>query len=325
MRALICNEFAALGDVQAGDLPVPEIGPDQVLIRVAAAGVNFYDTLIVQGKYQIKPPLPFSPGGESAGTVETVGAGVTHVKPGDRVVAFSHYGAFAEFCRAPASQVFPLPDGVSFDIAAASLVAYGTAWMALYDRGRMQPGETVLVLGAAGGVGLAAVQIAHRAGARVIAAASSEDKLALCASAGADVCVNYATDNLKDAFKSAVGPRGADIVIDVVGNPYTEAALRATGWRGRVMIIGFAAGDIPRIPANLVLLKGNEVSGVLWDGLLEKDPEMAREQVADLMAAIADGSLAPRITARFPLEQGLDALNTLAERRVTGKVIVTPN
>lgn len=324
MRALICSQFAPLDDIKPGNLPIPTPGENEVLIKVAAAGVNFYDTLIVQGKYQIKPPLPFSPGGESAGVVEAVGPGVTHVKPGDRVVAFSHYGAFAEYCKAPARQTFPLPDAVSFEQAAAALVAYGTAWFALYDRGHIKAGETVLVLGAAGGVGLAAVQIAHRAGARVIAAASSEEKLALCKAAGADVCVNYSSGDLKDLFKTAVGPQGADIVIDVVGNPYTEAALRATGWRGRVMIIGFAAGEIPRIPGNLVLLKGCEVSGVLWDGLLARDPDLAREQVAALFAAIADGSLQPPITARFTLENGLEALKTLAERRVTGKVVIVP-
>lgn len=325
MRALICSQFAPLEAVTPGDLPTPTAGENEVVIRVAAAGVNFYDTLIVQGKYQIKPPLPFAPGGESAGVVEAVGPGVTHLRPGDRVVAFSHYGAFAEYCKAPAGQTFPLPDGVSFEQAAAGLVAYGTAWFALYDRGRMKPGETVLVLGAAGGVGLAAVQIAHRAGARVIAAASSAEKLALCQAAGADVCVDYSSGELKELFKAAVGPQGADIVIDVVGNPYTEAALRATGWRGRVMVIGFAAGEIPRIPANLVLLKGCEVSGVLWDGLLAKDPALAAEQVAAILAAIADGSLVPPISAKFNLEQGLEALKTLAERRVTGKVIITPN
>ncbi|MEY2633404.1 MAG: hypothetical protein RIR00_2058 [Pseudomonadota bacterium] len=324
MRALICSAFASLDDVRFGELPTPTPGPGEVLVRVAAAGVNFYDTLIVQGKYQIKPPLPFSPGGESAGVVAAVGAGVTRVRPGDRVVAFSHYGAFAEYCLAPERQTFPLPEGVSFDQAAAALVAYGTAWFALYDRGRMRPGETVLVLGAAGGVGLAAVQIAHRAGARVIAAASSPEKLALCAAAGADLCIDYSQGELKALFKQSVGPKGADIVIDVVGNPYSEAALRAMGWRGRLMIIGFAAGEIPRLPANLMLLKGCEVSGVLWDGLLAEDPEPARQQVADLLAAIADGSLQPRITETFPLESGLAALKTLAERRVTGKVIVCP-
>lgn len=324
MRALICPQFAPLDNVKPGNLPTPTPAENEVLIRVAAAGVNFYDTLIVQGKYQIKPPLPFAPGGESAGTVEAVGPGVSHFKPGDRVVAFSHYGAFAELCKAPASQTFPLPASVSFEQAAAGLVAYGTAWFALYDRGRLQKGETVLILGAAGGVGLAAVQIAHRAGARVIAAASSEEKLALCRAAGADACVNYADGDLKEMFKAAVGPNGADIVIDVVGSPYTEAALRATGWRGRVMIIGFAAGEIPRIPGNLVLLKGCEVSGVLWDGLLAKDPEMAREQVAAILAGFADGSLVPPVSARFTLEQGLEALKTLAERRVTGKVVIIP-
>lgn len=325
MRALICPQFAPLDKLHPGDLPLPTPGETEVLIRVFAAGMNFYDTLIVQGKYQIKPPLPFSPGGESAGIVEAVGAKVTHLKAGDRVVAFSHYGAFAEYCKAPASQTFPLPDAVSYEQAAAGLVAYGTAWFALHDRGRLKAGETVLVLGAAGAVGRAAVQIAHRAGARVVACAGSEANLELARAAGADACVDYSSGDLKEMFKAAVGFRGADIVIDVLGNPYTEAAVRATGWRGRVLVIGFAAGEIPRIPANLMLLKGSEVAGVLWDGLLEKEPEVAREQAAAILAAFADGSLAPAEPTRFDLEQGREALQALAERRVTGKVIITPN
>lgn len=337
MRALMCQQFATIDDLRLEDVPIPEPGPGEVCIQVAAAGVNFYDTLIVAGQYQIKPPLPFSPGGESAGIVSAVGPGVSTLRPGDRVVAFSHYGAFAQYCLAPAAQTFPLPAAVSFEDAAAGLVAYGTAWFALHDRGRLKPGETVLVLGAAGGVGLAAVEIAHAAGARVVAAASSPEKLALCRAAGADVCLDYGQGgggqggssqgdpgSLRQAFKTAVGPQGADLVIDVVGNPYTEAALRATGWRGRVLVIGFAAGDIPRLPANLILLKGCEVSGVLWDGLLAHDPEPARAQVGSILAAMATGTLHPRITERFPLAEGRTALHRLARREATGKVLVLP-
>lgn len=325
MRALVCSHFSGLDDLAPGTLPVPTAGEGEVVIAVAAAGVNFYDTLIVQGKYQIRPPLPFAPGGEVAGTVVAIGAGVTAFRPGDRVVAFSHYGGFAEQCRAKAQLTFPLPAAVPFDQAAAGLVAYGTAWFALYDRARMQAGETVLVLGAAGGVGLAAIQIAHRAGARVIAAASSAAKLALCREAGADVLIDYHDTDLKDAVKAATGGNGADIVIDVVGNPYTEAAVRATAWRGRVTIIGFAAGEIPRIPANLLLLKGCEMSGIFWDEFLRREPLAAHAQVAAILAAFGDASLAPPISARHPLTAALAALRTLAERRVTGKLIILPN
>lgn len=324
MQALICDDFAALDALRLGELPDPVPGPGEVVVRVAAAGVNFYDTLIVQGKYQVRPPLPFAPGGEVAGTVAAVGEGVSHVRPGERVCAFTTYGGFAELCRARASQVWPLPAGVSEDQAAAALVAYGTAWHALHDRGRMQPGETVLVLGAAGGVGLAAVQIAAAAGAHVIAAAGSAERLALCREAGATTCIDYRSTELKDAVKAATGGRGADLVIDVVGGDYTEAALRATAWRGRVLVIGFAAGEIPRIPANLLLLKGCEAAGVFWDEFLRREPEAARAQIAAILAGIAAGTLTPRITGRHALAGARDALFALAHRQAPGKLIVTP-
>lgn len=324
MRALICAQFSPMDTLVPGTLPDPVPGEGEVVIRVAAAGVNFYDTLIVQGKYQVKPPLPFAPGGEVAGTIAAVGPGVKDYQPGQRVVAFSHYGGYAELCKAKAKLTYPLPDAVAFDVAAAGLVAYGTAWYALYDKGRLQAGETVLVLGAAGGVGLAAVQIARLAGAKVIAAASSAEKLEICRQAGADVLINYHEVDLKDAVKAATDGQGADVVIDVVGNPYTEAAVRATAWRGRVTIIGFAAGEIPKIPGNLLLLKGCETSGVFWDEFLRREPETAHAQIAAILAAFGDGSLKPPITARFTIEEGLEALRTLAERRVIGKIIVTP-
>ncbi|MDX9839116.1 MAG: NADPH:quinone oxidoreductase family protein [Azoarcus sp.] len=325
MRALICNEFAPLDALHVGELPEPRPAAGEVTIRVLAAGINFYDTLIVQGKYQVKPAFPFSPGGEVAGEVVAVGEGVRHVAPGDRVCAFSSYGGYAEVCKAKASQTWPLPVAVSFDAAAAGLVTYGTAWFGLHDRARMRAGETVLVLGAAGGVGLAAVQIAKAAGARVIAAAGSAERLALCREHGADELIDYATTDLKDAVKAATGGKGADIVVDVVGGHYTEAALRATAWRGRILIIGFAAGEIPRIPANLLLLKGCDMAGVFWDELMRREPAEAARQVAAVLACFADGSLKPPITEACGLDAAVAALRALAARKVAGKLIVLPH
>ncbi|CAL95658.1 NADPH:quinone oxidoreductase family protein [Azoarcus olearius] len=324
MRALVCQEFAPLDALQVGELPDPQPAAGEVVIRVSAAGINFYDTLIVQGKYQVKPAAPFSPGGEVAGTVAAVGEGVSHVRPGDRVCAFTSYGGYAELCRAKASQTWPLPDAVGFEAAAAGLVTYGTAWFGLHDRARIQAGETVLVLGAAGGVGLAAVQIAKAAGARVIAAAGSAERLALCREHGADVLIDYTAADLKDAVKAATGGQGADIVVDVVGGAYTEAALRATAWRGRVLIIGFAAGEIPRIPANLLLLKGCEASGVFWDELMRREPQEAARQVAAVLDCFADGRLRPPVTAACGLGGAVDAMRALAGRQVAGKLIVLP-
>lgn len=324
MRALICNEFAPLEALRVGELPEPRPAAGEVTIRVRAAGINFYDTLIVQGKYQVKPPFPFSPGGEVAGEVVAVGEGVCHVRPGDRVCAFTSYGGYAQVCRAKASQTWPLPDAVAFDAAAAGLVTYGTAWFGLHDRARMKAGETVLVLGAAGGVGLAAVQIAKAAGARVIAAAGSAERLALCREHGADDLIDYTTTDLKDAVKAATDGNGADIVVDVVGGAYTEAALRATAWRGRILIIGFAAGEIPRIPANLLLLKGCDMGGVFWDELMRREPAEAARQVAAVLACFADGSLEPPITRACTLDGAVAAMQALAARQVAGKLIVLP-
>ncbi|NMG34124.1 zinc-binding dehydrogenase [Azoarcus sp. TTM-91] len=324
MRALICDRNEGIAALRLGELPDPQPAAGELVLRVLAAGVNFYDTLIVQGKYQIKPPLPFAPGGEVAGTVVAVGEGVAGFQVGDRVCAFTSHGGDAELCRARASQTWRLPQEVDFDCAAAGLVAYGTAWFALHDRGRLAAGETVLVLGAAGGVGLAAVQIAHAAGARVIAAASSPERLALCREAGADVGIDYSRQDLKEAVKEVTAGRGADVVMDVVGGAFTESALRATAWRGRVLVIGFAAGEIPRLPANLLLLKGCEASGVFWDELLRREPARAAEQVGRVLAGFADGSLRPRISTRYPLSRGAEALQMLAGRKAPGKLLIAP-
>lgn len=324
MQAYVCPGFGPLEQTALGELARPEPGPGELTLRVRAAGVNFYDTLIVQGKYQIRPVAPFAPGGEVAGEVLAVGEGVCHVQPGQRVAAFISYGGYAQVARAKASQTWPLPDGVGFEDAAASLVTYGTSWFGLHDRARLKAGETVLVLGAAGGVGLAAIQIAHAAGTRVLAAAGSPQRLELCRQSGAEVLIDYSREDLKDAVKAATAGRGADVVVDVVGGAYTEAAVRATAWRGRVLIIGFAAGEIPRVPANLLLLKGCDVGGVFWDEFLRREPEAAREQMAAMMAGLADGSLRPVITGRYPLARAGEALQALAERQAAGKLIVLP-
>lgn len=324
MKAFICAAFGPIDQCVAGELPDPQPGEGQVTIRVEAAGVNFYDTLIVQGKYQIKPAAPFSPGGEIAGVVEAVGPGVTTCKPGDRVLAFTSFGGYAELCLAKASQTWPLPQGVSCEAAAAGLVTYGTAWFGLHDRARMKAGETVLVLGAAGGVGLAAIQIAKDAGATVIAAAGSPERLALCRTHGADILIDYTAEDLKEAVKAATKGRGADIVVDVVGGAWSEAAVRAIAWRGRLLVIGFAAGEIPRIPLNLTLLKGCDILGVFWDELLRREPAEGAAQVAAITAAWASGHLRPPVTGRYPLARAGEALHALAQRKTAGKLVILP-
>ncbi len=319
MKAYVCQAFGTHGP---GELPEPVAGEGEVLIRVFAAGVNFYDTLMVQGRYQVKPPVPFAPGGEVAGVVEGVGGGVEGIRPGDRVMAFTSWGGYAQKVVAKAAWTWPLPAAVDFDTAAAGLVTCGTAWLALHELARVQRGETMLVLGAAGGVGLAAIQIARRAGARVIAVAGGAERLQHCFAAGADEGIGY--DNLREAVKGLTDGHGADVVLDVVGGPHTEQALRAMAWRGRLLVIGFATGEIPRIPTNLVLLKGCRIEGVFWDEFLRREPERGRAHLAAITAAWAEGGLKPPVSARYPLERAGEALAALAERRAAGKLLVIP-
>src|SRR5579871_985494 len=262
MRALVCRAYGPLGDLALEEVPDPRPRAGEVLVAVRACGVNFPDVLVVQGKYQFKPAPPFSPGAEVAGVVEAVGAGVQGLAAGDRVLAVATHGGMAEKMVADASQVLRLHEGVPFESAACVAMAHGTALHALRDRARLASGETLLVLGAAGGVGLAAVQIGKRMGARVIAAASTQEKLETCKAAGADLLVDYAREDLKERVKALTGGAGANVVFDPVGGAFTEAALRATAWEGRLLVIGFTAGDIPRIPTNLVLLKGCALVGV---------------------------------------------------------------
>jgi NADPH2:quinone reductase len=324
MKAVVCKAWGGPETLVLEDLPSPRPGAGEVVIDVAAAGVNFPDLLIIQNRYQLKPPLPFTPGAELAGVVKEVGAGVSHLKAGDPVVAMVNTGAFAEECVASAARVLPLPPGIGPAAAAAFSLAYGTAWHALKDRGELAAGETLLVLGAAGGVGIAAIDIGKALGARVIAAASSDDKLAACRARGADETVNYAREDLRERLRAIVGERGVDVVFDPVGGPYTEAALRGTGWRGRYLVIGFAHGEIPRIPLNLALLKGCSIVGVYWGAWLQREPAASRGEMEALIGMLQAGKLKPLVSARYPLARTAEALVAVAERRVTGKVVIEP-
>jgi NADPH2:quinone reductase len=302
----------------------PRPGAGEVVVDVKAAGVNFPDVLMIQGKYQIKPPLPFTPGVELAGIVKETGSGVTSARPGDPVVANVAYGAFAEECVVPAASLLPLPRGIDFAAAAGFTVAYGTAWHALRDRGQLRPGESLLVLGAAGGVGLAAVELGAALGARVIAAASSDEKLAVCRAHGATDTINYSTQDLRERVKAIVGAKGVDVVFDPVGGSLSEPALRSVAWRGRFLVIGFAGGEIPRLPANLPLLKGCAIVGVYWGAWLQQEPEASRRAMAELAGWLADGRVRPRVSARFPLARAADAISALAGRTATGKIVIEP-
>ena len=293
------------------------------MVKVAAAGLNFFDTLIIAGKYQVKPPLPFSPAAEFAGTVEAVGANVTALAPGDRVLGYATYGAARERIAIGADKLMKLPAGLDFDRAAGLTITYGTSYYALKDRAALKAGETLAVLGASGGVGLAAVELGHAMGARVIACASSDDKLAFARQHGADETVNYAAEDLRDALRR-LAPDGVDVVYDPVGGAYAEPALRSLAWEGRFLVIGFAAGEIPKLPLNLVLLKSCDVRGVFWGAWIARDPEGHRANMAQLLAWCADGKLSSHIHAVYPLAEAPQALKDIAARKVMGKVLLRP-
>jgi NADPH:quinone reductase len=322
MKAAVCKAYGPPESLVVEEMEPLQPGRGQVVVGVKACGVNFPDTLIIQGRYQVKPPLPFSPGGEVAGIVTAVGAGVDTVQPGDRVIAFTAFGGFAEEVRAETAALIPMPDGMAFDIASALVMTYGTDIHALKDRARLQRGETLLVLGAAGGIGLAAVELGKVLGATVIAAASSEDKLAICRQHGADATINYSTEDLRERIKELTGGRGVDVVVDPVGGSYSEPALRGMAWNGRFLVIGFTAGDIPRIPLNLTLLKGCSIVGVFWGSFAARDPEHNQENLRELLGWLQEGKLRPHISARYPLERAADALNDIIQRRVTGKTVL---
>ena len=325
MKALLCEAYGPIDMLTVKDLPSPVPGPTQLMVEVKAAAVNFADALIVQGLYQVKPPLPFTPGSEISGIVKAVGAEVKQFRAGDRVIAMVGRGGFAEQCLAEAGRAMPLPAGMDFDTGAALVVAYCTSLHGLKDCGRLQPGETLVVLGAAGGVGSSAIEIGKALGARVIAAASSGDKLELCRKLGADATVNYSTENLKDRISELTAGKGADVIYDAVGGPHTEPALRALAWRGRLLVIGFAAGAIPKIPLNLTLLKERSIIGVYWGDWVNHDVAGHLANLRLLDEWFIAGRIRPVVSERFPLVAASTAIARIANRQVKGKIVVLPN
>lgn len=316
------HTFGPPENLTVEEVPDPVAGRADVVIDVHACGVNFPDVLMVQDLYQFKPALPFAPGGEVSGVVSAIGESVTTVAVGDRVVAQCGTGGFAERVAVPATATFALPDGVDLTAAAAVLTTYGTSYHALRDRAHLLPGESLLVLGAAGGVGLAAVELGAAMGAEVIAAASTDDKLAACVRHGAAATVNYTTTDLKAWVKEHTGGRGVDVVYDPVGGDLSEPALRSMAWEGRFLVVGFAAGDIPRIPLNLPLLKGCAVLGVFYGSHAAKNPDANREMVAELLTMLAEGRIDPAPSATFDLDDAAGALRELMDRKVIGKAVV---
>jgi NADPH2:quinone reductase len=324
MKALLCRQYGPPESLTFEDTAEPVAGPGEVVVSMRAASVNFPDVLIIQGRYQFKPPFPFSPGSEAAGVVRSVGEGVEGVAPGDRVVTLPGFGCFAEQIAVHASRVWAMPAGMDFVTASAFTLTYGTAMHALVDRGAVRSGETLVVLGAAGGVGLAAVEIGKAVGARVIACASSAAKLEACRAHGADDTIDYSTDDLRDRLKALTDGRGADVVYDPVGGPLTEAAARSLAWRGRLLVVGFAAGDIPKLALNLPLLKGSSIVGVFFGEFTRREPAAFARQFGQLADWYAEGRLRPQIAEVLPLDRAAEGIAKLALRAVTGKVVVVP-
>lgn len=325
MRAVLCTSFGPPENLELRDIPRPEPQADEVRVAVQACGVNFPDTLIIEGKYQLRPDLPFSPGGEVAGVISGVGKNVKGLREGDPVIAVNGYGGFAEELAVAAKRVLPRPAHLEPVAAAGFSMTYGTAIHALVQRAEIKPGETLLVLGAGGGVGLAAVEVGKLLGARVIAAASSEEKLAAARRQGAEETIDYSNDTLRDRAKELTGGNGVDVVFDPVGGDLLEPALRSAAWRGRVLVVGFAAGAIPKIPANLLLLKGCSLVGVFWGAFREREPDADAANFQRLFDWHREGKLHPMISAVLPLEEAPAALRALAERTAIGKVVLTTN
>jgi NADPH2:quinone reductase len=323
MHAWLCENPTGVEALQWKELPTPEPKPGQVRVAIRAASLNFPDLLIVQNKYQMKPPLPFVPGSEYAGTIEAVGEGVKHLKIGDAVAAFGGTGGFATHAVVEAALVMPLPPGFDFDDAAAFILTYGTTHHALVDRAQLKDGETLLVLGAAGGVGTAAIQIGKVLGARVIAAASSDEKADLCRSIGADATINYATANIRDELKQITGGKGPDVVYDPVGGDLAEPVFRSIGWRGRYLVVGFAQGSIPSLPLNLALLKGASIVGVFWGEFARREPKANAAALAELARWYAEGKVKPVIDQRLPMRELPAAYARMGSRTVRGKLVMT--
>lgn len=323
MRAVICEAWGGPETLVVRDLPAMSPKSGEVVVKIQAAGVNFPDVLIIQKKYQVQPELPFIPGAEIAGQVSAVGDGVTSLAVGDRVAALCSVGGFAEEIAIDAGKCMKIPADLSYDIAAGFMLAYGTSWHALRDRAALQPGETMLVLGAAGGVGLSAVEIGKAIGAKVVAAASTDEKCAICREHGADEVINYTTEDLREGMKRTCG-RGPDVIYDPVGGKYTEAAFRSIGWRGRHLIIGFADGTIPALPLNLALLKGASLVGVFWGDFARREPQTNKKGVAEMIAWMKEGKIKPLISKTYTLDQTAQALVDMAARKVTGKIVIQP-
>ena len=324
MRALLCRQYGEPNTLTVEEVPSPAPGRGELLVNVQAAGVNFPDVLMIQNKYQHRPALPFTPGYEVAGTVQQVGPGVAGFSIGDAGVAIIKWGGFAQQAVVPADRFWRLPHGFDLRIAAAFPLAYGTSYHALKDRARLMPGETLVVLGAAGGVGLAAVQLGKAMGARVIACASSDEKLATCRRYGADEVINYATQNLRESIRTLTADAGADVVLDPVGGEFAEPCVRGMAWNGRYLVVGFAAGDIPRIPLNLPLLKGCAIVGVAWDTYSRRNPAGGQANVDAMIAWIVAGKLQPVVTAEYTLDNAARALEDVMQRKVHGKVVIVP-
>ena len=322
MKAWLCERLEGIGSMRLQDLPTPEPQPGEVRVAVKAASLNFPDLLIVEGKYQFKPPLPFVPGAEFSGVVDALGEGVTHLKVGQPVAAIGSTGGFGTHACVEAARVMPLPPGFAFEDAAAFAFTYGTSHHALIDRAQLKAGETVLVLGAAGGVGTAAVQIAKAAGATVIAAASSDEKCALCRRIGADATLNYSTQNVRDTLKALTGGKGLDVVYDPVGGELAEPVFRSIAWRGRYLVVGFALGSIPQLPLNLALLKGASIVGVFWGDFVRREPQANAAALAELARWYAEGKVKPVIDQRLPMTELPAAYARMAGRQVQGKLVL---
>ncbi len=324
MKAVLCHRYGTADDLRVDDLPQPQAGEGEVVVKIASAALNFFDTLIIAGKYQVKPDFPFSPAAEFAGTIHQIGAGVTGWKIGERVMSYSAYGAAREYVVTRASRLVRIPDALDFDRAAGLSVTYGTTIHALRDRAKLQPGETLAVLGAAGGTGLAAIEIGKLMGARVIACTSSDEKCEFAKKHGADDTVNYGRDDLRAELKRIGGAHGIDVIYDSVGGDYAEPALRSIAWKGRYLVIGFAAGEIPKIPLNLVLLKGCDIVGVHWGAFVDREPEMQAAEMSDIVRWCAEGKLSAHVHALYPLADTSRALQDIAARKIMGKAILKP-
>lgn len=324
MKAILCTHFGTPDDLEMRDIAPPQAAAGEAVVRVKAAALNFFDTLIIAGKYQQKPPFPFSPAAECAGIVESTGSGVTEVAPGDRVMTFMGWGAAREAVAVPARQLVKLPEQLDFDHAAGLNITYGTSLYALRERAKLQPGETLAVLGASGGTGLACVELGKLMGARVIACASSDEKLAFARAHGADETVNYDREDLRDVLRERGGDHGIDVVYDPVGGRYAEPAVRSLAWQGRYLVVGFTAGEIPKLPLNLVLLKSCDIRGVFWGSWTKREPQAQHALLGDVARWAAEGKLSAHVHAVYPLAEIAAAMKLISDRKVMGKLVLRP-